>query len=69
MNPSEYSEEQKKDISERVAKAHKFLEELNLHPAASVSVVNLGDDVFAQKVVSYLQDDKYSSKLSPIQDV
>lgn len=69
MNPVEYTDSQKKDISDRVAKAQKMLEELQLHPAAQVSVVNIGEDVFAQKVVSYLQDDKYSSKLSPIQDV
>lgn len=69
MNPEDYTAEQKKDIEERVAKARKMLEELQLKPSASVSTVNIGDDVFAQKVQPYLQDVKYASTLSPIQDV
>lgn len=65
MNPSDYSEDMKADINERVAKATKLLEELQLQPQASVQSVNMGDDVFAQKVVVYLADKKYVK--SPVQ--
>jgi len=65
MNPSEYSPEMRKDIDERVAKAKKALEELQLQPTASVQSVNVGDDVFSQNVIVYLADQKYIK--SPIQ--
>lgn len=64
MNPSDYSEDMKADINERVEKAKKLLEELQLQPQASVQSVNVGDDVFAQKVIVYLADIKYTK--SPI---
>lgn len=67
MNPESYSSEQQKDIAERVEKARVFLVEQQLQPSAQVSIVNLGDDVFAQKVQPYLQDTKYAPKLSDIQ--
>lgn len=65
MNPEAYSEEEKKDIEDRVAKARMALEDLQLKPSASISASNIGDDVFALKVAPYLQDTKYSPKLSP----
>lgn len=64
MNPSDLSKEQIIDIEERVAKAKKALEDLQLQPTAHVQSVNVGDDVFSQKVVVYLADKKY---LSPLQ--
>ena len=64
MNPSDYSDDMKADINERVAKAKKLLEELQLQPQASVQSVNMGDDIFAQKVIVYLQDTRYTK--SPI---
>lgn len=63
MNPDNYSPEQKRDIEERVLKASKLLEELHLKPTASVQSVNVGDDVFSQKVIVYLQDTKYTSPI------
>lgn len=63
MNPNDLTEVQRKDIEERVAKASKTLLELNLTPKASVQATNTGSDVFALKVVVYLEDNKF---LSPI---
>lgn len=63
MNPSELNEEQKTDINERVAKAKKILEDLQLKPTASVQSVNIGNDIFSQKVIVYFQDMRY---ISPI---
>lgn len=67
MNPEQFSSEQIKDIEERVEKAKSSLQELNLRPSSQVSIVNLGEDVFAQKVVSFLQDTKYTPQISPVQ--
>lgn len=69
MNPDQYSPEEKKDILERVEKAKIILSELSLRPSSSVSATNTGDDVFALKVISYLQDTKYTPQISPIQQV
>ncbi len=67
MNESDYTESQKKDILERMDKAKKALEDLQLRPSSSVSATNTGDDVFALKVISYLQDTKYTAQVSPVQ--
>lgn len=67
MNSHEYTEEEKKDIEERVEKAKTMLAELNLQPSAQVQKVNTGNDIFADKVIPFLQDTKYTPKLSPIQ--
>lgn len=69
MNPSDYTEAQKKDINERTKKAAEFLKKLDLQPACFVSPHNSGDDVFAFKVIGYLQDLKYSPTVSPLQNV
>lgn len=69
MNPDEYTDEQKKDINERVAKAKETLAELDLQPGVVVQAINLGDDVFGMKPIPFLQDTRYSGVLSPIQDV
>lgn len=54
-----YTEEQIKEIGERVEKANAFLAENNLRPAAFVQKVPIGDDVFVDKIGVYLQDTKY----------
>lgn len=69
MNPDEYTEEQRRDIEARTEKAKTILAELKLRPACMPQLVNLGDDVFATKLFSYLQDEKFSPTISPIQDV
>lgn len=56
-----YSEEQKKDITERVEKARKLLDELQLNPSAQIYYDNIGNDTFATKVIPYLQDLKYAN--------
>jgi len=61
------TEEQKKDIEERLKKAEVCLKDLQLFPSAIVQKVNLGDDTFADKVICYLADAKYLPKKSPIQ--
>lgn len=66
MNPTDYTDEQKKEINERVATANEFLKGLDLRIQASISAANMGDDVFGIKVIPYLQDQKYL-KQSPIQ--
>lgn len=67
MNQNDYTEEQKKDINERVEKAVQSLKELNLRVACVSNMVNTGDDVFAIKLIPYLQDTLYTSMPSPIQ--
>lgn len=64
-----YTAEQIKDITEREAKALAFLKEQQLTPSAVVQKINIGDDVFVDKVVPYLQDIKYAPTPSPIQKV
>lgn len=63
MNPEDYSPEQKKDITERVEKAKKLLEELQLQPGCIVQAINTGNDVFGFQPIAYLQDTKYTSPL------
>lgn len=55
----DYSDSEKKDITERVEKAEKLLDQLQLTPRAQVLQHPLGDDVFGTRVVVYLQDTKY----------
>lgn len=57
-----YTDEQKADIIERVNKAMEFLKEIELSPAAAISKVALGNDVFADRVQAYLKDTKYEEK-------
>jgi hypothetical protein len=54
-----YSEEEIKDITEREKKCLDFLKENQMTPAAQVSKVNMGEDMFVDKVTPYLQDIKY----------
>ncbi len=66
MNPQDYTEEQKKDIEARVAKAQLALKELQLQPGCWVVPRNVGDDTFALKTIAFLQDTKYTGMESPI---
>lgn len=55
----EYTQEMKDEILSRTEKAKNYLEELQLEPAAIVSKVNVGNDIFADAVQPYLRDLKY----------
>lgn len=59
MDKKDYTPEEIKDIQERVEKAQKMLQELHLSVMAQVVSVNMGDDIFALKVMPYLQDNKF----------
>ena len=65
----EYTPKQVEDIKAREAKALAYLLELQLGPAVSMRMENIGNDQFVVKPVPYLQDLKYSPKISPIQNV
>lgn len=70
MNKDQYTPEQVKDIKEREAKALSMLKELQLTPAAMIVKENLGNDVFGDRMIPYLQDIKYSKDnliVSPLQ--
>lgn len=62
MNPSQYSPEQVKDIQDRETQGLAALKALNLTPAAILTKVNLGGDIFADKVQPFLQDILYTQK-------
>lgn len=63
----EYTKEMVADIKEREAKALTLLQELQLSPAVSMQMVNVGDDNFAIKPIPYLMDTKFTPTSSPIQ--
>lgn len=67
MPPETYTEEQKKEILERLARASASLKELEFELACQPTMENTGNNVFGIKLTPYLQDTKYSSKESPIQ--
>lgn len=54
-----YTPEQIKDISEREKKCLEFLKENQLTPSAVMQKVNIGQDIFVDKVTPYLQDLKF----------
>ena len=60
-----YTEEQKKDIEERLKKAEVVLKELQLFPSAVVQKINQGEDIFVDKIICYLQDSKFTPTKSP----
>lgn len=69
---ADYTPEQVEDITKREKAAIEYLKENQLTPAAGVSKVNIGGDMFVDKVQPFLQDTKYTKKeevVSPIQDV
>ncbi len=55
-----YTEEQVKDIQEREKKGLELLKDLQLNPSASVQKVNMGNDMFVDKVTPFLADTKYT---------
>lgn len=59
MNPK-YTNEQIADIQGREAKAIAFLKEIEMTISAQVVSVNVGDNTFAQKVIPYISDLKFS---------
>lgn len=65
MQPK-YTDEQVKDIEEREKKGIEALRELELTPGAILRKINVGEDVFADKVFPYLQDTKYAPKPEPV---
>lgn len=62
----EYTDEMKKDIIEREKKGLEALKALDLTPAASTQMINIGNDTFAVKLVPYLQDTKHTPQVSPV---
>lgn len=62
----EYSKEQIVDIQEREKKGLEALKALDLTPAASTQMINIGNDTFAVKLIPYLQDTKYTPQKSPV---
>lgn len=63
----DYTKAQIADINEREQKGLEALKALNLTPAAQISKVQMGNDIFADKLVPFLQDTKYTSTPSPVQ--
>lgn len=59
---NKYTDEQVKDIEGREQKALQFLIEMELTPSAVLQAVNLGNDIFATKVIPFLKDTKFASK-------
>lgn len=58
----EYTQEQKADIEVRFKEAVEFLKSKEINIAASVQKINVGNDIFADKVSAFLVDTKYSNK-------
>lgn len=67
MNPSDYTPQERIDIEERVEKAKKALEELQLQPGVAMQAINMGNDVFGFKPIAFLQDIKFKPIISPLQ--
>lgn len=59
----QYSEDQIKDITEREKKGLEALKALNLTPAAQIIKVNLGNDIFGDKLTPYLADTLYKEEV------
>jgi len=62
-----YTKEQIEDITKREKECLDFLKEHQMTPSCQIQKVNVGNDVFADKVVPFLMDLKYKEQLSPIQ--
>lgn len=67
MHP--FTEAEIEDIKGREAKALEMLKELELVPACFIQKVSItsadGQEVFADKISSYLQDTKFTKPLKP----
>lgn len=57
-----YTPDQIEDITQREQQGLDALKALGLTPAAIMQKVNMGNDVFADKVLPYLQDTKYTNQ-------
>ena len=57
-----YTTEQIKDISERIAKANNYLAELKLSIVVNIEPVMLPDNVFAFRANSMFYDQKYKEE-------
>lgn len=64
-----YTPEQISDVRDREEKGLAALKELNLTPAAQITKVNVGNDVFADRLIPFLQDTKYTSTPSVDKEV
>lgn len=62
-----YTPEQIEDIKKREAEGLVALKALNLTPAISMQMVNIGNDTFGVKPIPYLQDTKFTAQPSPLQ--
>jgi hypothetical protein len=63
------TQEQITEIKERTTKAQAYLKELDLVPSAVVQKENIGEGIFVDKVIAYLQDTKYSKKDEPAKEI
>lgn len=59
MDKNLYSEEEIKDIEDRIKRANETLKELQLFPSVVLQKINMGDDIFADKAICFLADSKY----------
>lgn len=57
-----YTQEQVEEIKAREKHALDFLKSLELTPSAVVQKINIGNDVFADRVIPFLQDTRYTPK-------
>lgn len=57
-----YNSDEIKNITDREKKCLDFLKENDMTPAASVSKINIGRDMFVDKVQPYLQDTRYAKE-------
>jgi len=67
MKPQDYTESQISDIQAREAKGIQALKDLELTVSAQVISVNVGDNTFAQKVVPYLSDMKFTKQSGDVE--
>lgn len=61
----EYTPEQVEDIKSRIQKAADFLKENQLEVSAVLTKVNVGENIFADRVVPTLTDTKFKPIKSP----
>lgn len=61
---TQYTREQVEDITKREAQGLEALKALHLTPASIIQKVNIGNDTFADKMIAYLADIKYSAHMS-----
>lgn len=65
--PQEYTNAQIADIKDREAKGIQALKDLELTASAQVVSVNVGDNTFAQKVIPYLADMKFTKQIGDVE--